>query len=72
MTRFYAVGSEELGEPVDPKRDRVACGRCGELHPVVDSNPSGLYGYYCAGKVYLAAIKGRWIPGIEVVRTEGG
>lgn len=66
---FVAVGANELeGRPKVSPGNRVRC-KCGESHELVigaaDHNEAAVLFYTCRGRVYLGAIAGRLLPGVD-------
>jgi hypothetical protein len=57
---FFAIGNQELGEPLSPG-DRIKCPVCQGYH-IIESQSPVLSFYRCGKNAYLAGIMGKAIP----------
>lgn len=59
---MFAIGNQEL-DALPPLDTTTTCHRCGETHPVIDSDPPGrLQTVRCGDGTFLIGINWRKLP----------
>ncbi len=59
---MFTVGNDELEQAPTLRDEPFPCYRCGDLHPIIDSQPPGvLQAVRCGDGMFLVGIKWRRI-----------
>lgn len=63
MDNIFVIGNEDLRQAPALLNEPFTCYRCGELHPIIDSDPSGaIQAVRCGEGLFMVGLNWRKLP----------